>query len=232
MCKKYSVCIINWNWLAILKASIKRLKKEPYDMEIIVLDNGSKDGSGNWLREQVGIKTILLPRNKGSSVGRNLMLDEAKGKYIFLLDSDILYIPGSLEVLEAILNKLHDEGKPDIKAVGLNPNHFVNDMRQYSEVPIPSNIAISDFSPNFIPTQYGLFEREVFDKCRFDENFGVGWGGEDDDLCMQMREYGWGMAYVDHLYFHAKNSEKWHAQHNRIKHTIKPRRKYLKNKWK
>lgn len=223
---KFSVCIINWNWLETLKQSIENLKCE--NAEIIVLDNGSGDGSGEWLSKQQGIKAILLNENKGSSVGRNLMLKEAHGEYVLLLDSDIIYIPESLEYMAKKLS----ECPPNIKALGFTPWVFTNNVDKYSGVLPPSDSPLKmDSDLRMAPTQYGLFKREVFETCSFDENFGVGWGGEDDDLYKQMQKQGYDVRFVDCLYFHAKGSDKWHRQHNKVADTVQRRRDYLNRKW-
>lgn len=226
MYEKFSVCIINWNWLEILKQSIEKLKDE--NAEVIVLDNGSHDGSKEWLLEQKDIKTILLDENKGSSIGRNLMLKEAHGEYILLLDSDIIFIPGSLDYMAKRLS----ECPPNIKALGFNPWMCTNDMSKYTEkLPLYDAPLKLDGNLRMAPTQYGLFKREVFDKCTFDENFGIGWGGEDDDLYKQMQKLGFDIRFVDCLYYHAKGTEKWQKQHNAISDTIGKRRDYLARKW-
>ena len=90
---RYSICIINWNWLEILKLSLQALKTDVnvYDMEVLIVDNGSVDGSGDWLKTQVypWLTSICNTDNVGSAVGRNQMIRQAKGDYILMLDSDI-----------------------------------------------------------------------------------------------------------------------------------------------
>ena len=217
------ICIINWNWLEVLKKSLEVIKDEGADT--IVLDNGSKDGSHEWLSINGPPKTILLPENRGSSVGRNMLIRESQGD-ILLLDSDILYIPGSF----AYLKKRLSECPPEIGAIGFNPWLCTYD-KHIQHLPSPDAPLHMNDSLRFAPTHYGLFRREVFAKCSFDENFGVGWGGEDDDLYRQMRKHGYDVRFIDHVFYHAKGTEKWHNQHSVVANTIPLRRDYLRKKW-
>jgi glycosyltransferase involved in cell wall biosynthesis len=124
----FSVCVINWNWLEVLQPTIDNLRKEreTVDLEIIVLDNGSVDGSAEWLKNQSDIIIICNENNLGSAIGRNQMIDIAKGDYILMLDSDILYINGSLEYFKNRFNDLDDNAK----CIGFNPNHFTNKLAE------------------------------------------------------------------------------------------------------
>lgn len=229
---KYSVCIINWNWLEILKLSIENLRKEN-DLEIIVLDNGSEDESKEWLEKQNDIISICLDKNMGSCIGRNKMIDIAKGEYILLLDSDILYINGSLDYL----CKRFNDCDTNTMCIGWNPFCFTNDLSTYKPY-LPSDNApmklhkIGDSNSTFALTQYGLFKREVFDKCRFDENLLIGWGFEDNDFYRQMQLYNWDVRNIYCLYYHAKHTDKWFKSHKDLQSVnYHERGKYFLEKW-
>lgn len=229
---KYSVCIINWNWLEILKLSIENLRKES-DLEIIVLDNGSEDGSKEWLQWQSDIISICLDKNMGSCIGRNKMIDIAKGDYILLLDSDILYINGSLEYLRKRFNDCNN----NTMCIGWNPFNFTNDLLSYKPCLPKENESMNlhvlgDAYSTFALTQYGLFKREVFDKCRFDENLLIGWGFEDNDLYRQMQLYNWDVRNIYCLYYHAKHTDKWFKSHKDLQSVnYYERGKYFLEKW-
>jgi O-antigen biosynthesis protein len=72
--------------------------------ELILVDNGSTDGTKEFLVEHVSGATIITnERNYGAGVGTNLGASHAIGQYLFFLDSDALVQPGWLPPLLAIL---------------------------------------------------------------------------------------------------------------------------------
>ena len=229
---RYSVCIINWNYIEILKPTIDNLRKEreTVDLEIIVLDNGSKDGSPEWLKDQTDIIAILNPENVGSAIGRNQMIKIAKGDYILMLDSDILYINGSLDYLESRFKDV----SPNAKCIGFNPNTFTNDLNNYKPQLPALNAPMIEHHVEFASyalTQYGLFKKDMFEEVMFDENYGVGYTCEDDDLFMQMQLYGWSVYQLECCYYHAKLTKKWWETHDLTKVNHGNRAQYFRKKW-
>ena len=84
--------------------------------EIIVIDDQSPDNSIDIVRELKGthpngnrIKILTQPYNMGCWAARNRILQEAKGKYIFLLDADDYIVPNTLETLYAYAEKYEAE---------------------------------------------------------------------------------------------------------------------------
>lgn len=86
-----SVVLLNQNGLEYLRKTIGPLLALRYsNIEFIVIDNGSTDGSREFLREFKNITLIELACNIGYSAGKNVGVDKANGDYILLLDNDIL----------------------------------------------------------------------------------------------------------------------------------------------
>ena len=84
--------------------------------EIIVIDDQSPDNSIDIVRELKGthpngnrIKILTQPYNMGCWAARNRILQEAKGKYIFLLDADDYIVPNALETLYKYAEKYEAE---------------------------------------------------------------------------------------------------------------------------
>jgi GT2 family glycosyltransferase len=73
--------------------------------EIIVVDDGSSDGSVEWLRSSApDVRVIAFPRNTGNVAKvRNAGLEAARGTHVFLTDNDVELLPGCLHRLLAVL---------------------------------------------------------------------------------------------------------------------------------
>ncbi len=88
--KPISVVILNWNGINLLKEFLPRVL-EATDLEIsevIVADNGSTDGSCDYVR-WLGLPLIRFDENHGFAGGYNLALEEIESKYTVLLNSDV-----------------------------------------------------------------------------------------------------------------------------------------------
>lgn len=88
-----TVVIPNWNGRKHLKTCLDSLilscRSSRVKWEIIVVDNGSTDGSVEFLRKYYPlVKILALPKNCGFSFAVNLGIRKAKGKYIALLNND------------------------------------------------------------------------------------------------------------------------------------------------
>ena len=86
-----SVVMLNYNGLKYLKRTIPPILKLDYpNYEFIIVDNGSTDGSIEFIKTFKKIKLIENGENLGYSKGKNIGVKNAKGEYVLLLDNDIL----------------------------------------------------------------------------------------------------------------------------------------------
>ena len=103
---KVSVIIPTFNRLLMLKESVDSvLAQDLEDMELIVVDDGSTDGTADEMKRYGGrVKLIQHSQNKGVSAARNKGILHARGKYIAFLDSDDLWMKGKLKIQVAFLD--------------------------------------------------------------------------------------------------------------------------------
>jgi GT2 family glycosyltransferase len=97
-----SVIVLNYNGKAYLKKCLSTLHNQTYpNVEIILVDNGSSDGSVEFIREHYThwIRLIVSPENIGFAAGNNLGIRASKGKYIATLNNDTEADPYWLEEL-------------------------------------------------------------------------------------------------------------------------------------
>jgi len=94
---KVSIILITWNGLSFIKKTIPKLLELKYsNIQYIFVDNGSTDGSTQYLKDikknnpDKEIELILNTENQGISIAKNQGANKATGKYILFLDDDML----------------------------------------------------------------------------------------------------------------------------------------------
>lgn len=104
-----------------IREVVERLLKVPLDLEVIVMDDGSTDGTPGILAEYAGrIRVDTHPHRsgKGAAIRRGLAL--ATGKYVVIQDADLEYFP---EEIPALVEPLR-EGRADLVFGGRFSNGF------------------------------------------------------------------------------------------------------------
>jgi glycosyltransferase involved in cell wall biosynthesis len=97
---------VNWNSLAFLRLTIEAIRAtSPVDTEIIVFDNGSSDGSLEYLRSRSDVRAMRSPINLGHGVALDLTVASVDTEYLVVLDVDAFpisdrWLPESLDALE------------------------------------------------------------------------------------------------------------------------------------
>ena len=112
--ERTAVVILNWNGLQHLQHYLPSVVATTPDADIVVADNGSTDGSVEWLRtEMPSVKLVLLDRNYGFAEGYNRALKQLHSYDVYvLLNSDVEPAEGWLQPLLAQL-----EQNPDVAVV-------------------------------------------------------------------------------------------------------------------
>jgi GT2 family glycosyltransferase len=118
--KSVSVVIANWDGRHLLERFLPlvlcALREQD---EVIIVDNGSRDGSLEWLRERFAcVRVVALPKNYGFSVANNIGVKVARGEIVVLLNNDMAPERG---FLEPMLRHFDD---PTVFAVGAKLLHF------------------------------------------------------------------------------------------------------------
>jgi glycosyltransferase involved in cell wall biosynthesis len=100
MSPKISVIIPTYNRASKVRSAVESVLAQAIsDLEIIVVDDGSTDGTAHILRETYGGRIRYFAQaNQGQSVARNKGLEEARGEWIAFLDSDDLWEKDKLEL--------------------------------------------------------------------------------------------------------------------------------------
>src|SRR6266481_9774741 len=118
-----SVVIVGWNAKRYLELCLESLASAPprRSMEVLGVDNASIDGSVEMIETKFPwVKLIKSPENLGFSKGNNVAIHQAQGRYIALVNPDVIVFPGCLDALADFLDQ-----NPKVGNVGprvLNPD--------------------------------------------------------------------------------------------------------------
>lgn len=104
--KQVAVVVLSWNALDLLEEYLPILLQYTSTKlaDVIVADNGSEDGSVQWLETQ-GIWTLRLDQNYGFAEGYNRAIAQLEHEYILLLNNDVRVTDGWLEPLLAFMEE-------------------------------------------------------------------------------------------------------------------------------
>lgn len=103
---KTTVIIPNFNGIDFLKNCLESVAKSKVKASVIVVDNGSADGSREWLLECCpDVHLIAFPKNRGFDAAVNAGIEAADTPYIFLLNNDTTIEPDCIGKLEAAMEQ-------------------------------------------------------------------------------------------------------------------------------
>src|SRR5581483_7822696 len=111
-----SVVVVTWNRRALLEACLDSLARQAHSSyEVIVVDNGSNDGTVEMIRQRqasyvVPLRVIVNETNRGFCAANNQGISDAKGEMIALLNNDAEASPGWLAALESAIRLYDDVG--------------------------------------------------------------------------------------------------------------------------
>lgn len=244
-----SIIILNYNlkeYTQGLLDSIRRYTTQG-TYEIIVVDNGSQDGSLEWLQAQSDVRLIANWRNVGFPKGCNQGMTIAQGDELLLLNNDVLVTPHWLDNLRQALYSA-----PEVGAVGPVTNNCSNMQAvaiPYANENTPSAMAqMQEFAAGFNvsdSTQWQkwmklvgyclLFRREVYEKIGgMDEAYSPG-NYEDDDYCLRIRKAGYEILLCRDTFVHHFGSKTFNVTRpeERIKYEsyTEKNRAYFCRKW-
>jgi GT2 family glycosyltransferase len=118
-----SVVVVNWNRKELLRACLASLAGQTFtDFEVIVVDNGSEDGSRALVQEMTGsfprpLRLIENEENKGFCAGNNQGFAISQSEYVALLNNDAEAEPGWLEAMFEAIRVKPDVGESDVGMV-------------------------------------------------------------------------------------------------------------------
>jgi glycosyltransferase involved in cell wall biosynthesis len=100
----FSAVIVNYEGGDLLVECVRSLYEQEEDVDVIVVDNGSEDGSANTVARLFPAITVVRPfRNLGFAGGANAGAEGAEGELLLFLNPDVKLAPGCLDALRRLL---------------------------------------------------------------------------------------------------------------------------------
>lgn len=235
---KTSIILLTYNSLACTENCLQSIRAHTSadDIELIVVDNSSTDGTVAWLKAQSGLRLIENSENKGFSGGCNRGIRAAEqGNDILLLNNDTIVAPNWLQNLQACLYSA-----PDIGAVGPVTNCCSNGQQiAYSG----TTQDIADFAKAY-NTAAPLYERklrlvgfcmlirrEVVDQIGLlDERFFPG-NYEDDDYSFRIGQAGYRLLLSRNTFIYHRGSTTFGPNSTAFSEAMAVNAKRFADKW-
>lgn len=193
-----AIVIVTWNSRGTIEACLSSI---PEGSPVVVVDNGSTDGTREWLA-QSGVTLLTPDRNLGFGTACNLGAARFPDRDVLLLNPDAALAPGSLERLTAAL-----AADPSLGAVGpairdasgelehswgTDPDLLTEWRRKRGEAPV---LPVEPFRADWVTGGCCLLRRSAWDRVGgFDERYFLYF--EDADLCRRIRRAGFQVQVV------------------------------------
>ncbi len=126
-----SAIVVNWNGRDHLEVCLESLRRQTLPgIEIIVVDNGSTDGSVAFVRERFGesVRLIEHATNLGYGRGLNAGIQAASGRYLFALNNDTEVAPGCLAALVDAADRHPNGGFFAPKILSFGDRHRIDNV--------------------------------------------------------------------------------------------------------
>lgn len=99
-----SAIITTRNRLGLLQRALDSVRAQEYPVsEVVVSDDGSTDGTVEWLQQQNDVTTVLAQSSRGISAARNAAIQAAQGEWLAFLDDDDEWLPNKTRLQMAVL---------------------------------------------------------------------------------------------------------------------------------
>jgi len=238
-----SIIVLAWNgWEHTQKclASVFAHTKQPY--EVIVVDNGSTDGTVDELRrlaaQKPQMRVIANRHNRGFAAGNNQGLAIARGEFVLFLNNDTIVTAGWLKRMRSVL-----EREPNVGIVGPVSNS-VSGPQLVPDAVYDLPAGLQAYATRWAGEHDGdtvaanrvvgfclLARTELVDRIGgLDEQFGSG-NFEDDDFCVRAAHAGYQARIARDVFIHHTGSQTFKAAKIDYRQSLERNWGLFKSKW-
>ncbi|MBI5416532.1 glycosyltransferase [Candidatus Poribacteria bacterium] len=238
-----SIVILTFNQIEYTKECIDSIiKHTPESHEIIFIDNGSTDGTVEWIKDLTKknkkYKLIDNGKNLGFARGSNQGITASSGEYILLLNNDVVVTENWLSGMLECLNRA-----PDIGFVGPMSN-YVSGPQKVINANFDKTDKLQDYASAFRNKNRNrqIQIRRIVGFCMLmkrslageigllDESFGSG-NFEDDDYCLRAALAGCRNLIAGDVFIHHYGSKSFSGNNIDYKSAMEKNKKIFLDKW-
>ena len=212
---RVSILVVNWNGRAHLETCLDSLQSQLFrDFEVVLVDNGSTDGSLDLLRGRYPwVRLLPLSENTGFATGNNRGLQHARGEYLVALNNDTQAEPDWLEALVRVADAHPAAGMVGSRICSFDDHDLIDSVghgvcrdamsrgrfrnRRWSD------LGLQPVEEILFPSAcVALYRRQMLEETGFfDDDFFA--YAEDTDLGLRGRLAGWqAVAATDAVVYH------------------------------
>ena len=205
---RVSILITSYNRINDLKETLKKTKLIKYNnYETVIIDNGSTDGTGEYLKniKNENYKIFIISKNKGPAYAHDLGMKKCEGDYIITIDDDCFLQPDVVRHTVEIFNKNNT-----LSAIGygfMNPNVFFSNekfFQDYFNIDEVKNINLNKCNEPIIATSGAAFRKSSLKKINY---YDLNWFHcEDWELSLKLIANGFSTMKISSLVAFHKSS--------------------------
>ena len=215
-----SVIVVNYRREALLEACLRSLRpavaRASAESEVIVVDNGSGDGSCDLVRNRFPeVELVPLPGNRGFAGGVNEGIRRSRGDWVLILNNDLTVEPTTLEEVLAVGRSSPDVGSvaaqmrfADERATINSAGIVIDRLGIAYDRLVGAPATASEAAPTEVfgaSAGAALYRRAMLDEVGgLDESFFIFL--EDADLAWRARQAGWRCLYAPGAVVHHHHS--------------------------
>ena len=204
MKNKISVIVPIYNVELYLKKCIDSILNQTYsNLEIILVDDGSTDSSGEICDTYANKKNVVIihKKNGGLSSARNAGLDVATGKYISFIDSDDYIEPDMYEKMISVIEKTDKDIACCGRIVNVYGSHenvefTVPEIKEYTKTEAIRQVLL--LGEIDVSACDKIYKKELFNKIRYPE----GKISEDAAIIMELLNQSNGVVHAAEPFYH------------------------------
>jgi GT2 family glycosyltransferase len=202
-----SLIIASWNGKQLLARCLPRVLEAAAGQEVIVVDDGSEDGSAAFVRESFpSVRVLALPRNLGFAGANDAAAEVARGEVLVFLNNDMLVEPDFLppllspfddESVFAVTARIEMQPRPSPRGV-IQETGLVRTRWEKGFLALVHERPVGE---EVLPVFYGGGGSTAFRRDRFLELGGFDcfyrpFYFEDLDLCYRAQKRGWSILFA------------------------------------